>query len=321
MKKLVVLSAAVLLSLSVPFSDARADIVASGTTGAFNDAFAQLPEGYANVKRMHVGTASALAQVCDTKNASPPDMVFAIRPMKAEEKAACSGVNISENPVGQFGLVLLTADPAGVKAITRDELFLALAAKVPDPKDSKTLIRNPYRTWSDINPKLPNLPIRIVGPSRHIYAWTTFIIQVVRNGCDRFEAFQEMARQDEKTYLHTCGDVRQDGLYEEIGRNFSPEQFKAAKTSAVVVAGYLASDASMADAASSIETSGFAPVALDGVTPSAKTVAEGSYPLGISLIVYSRAASLDQKPEVKTLIKGLQDAAHETGLKHFKGVY
>ena len=46
--------------------------------------------------------------------------------------------------------------------LTRKDLFLALAAKVPGP-DGK-LIDNPYKTWKDVNPALPNTRIEVLGP-------------------------------------------------------------------------------------------------------------------------------------------------------------
>jgi phosphate transport system substrate-binding protein len=44
------------------------------------------------------------------------------------------------------------------------DIFLAIAQKVKNAKGD--FIENPYKTWNEINAKLPNLPIRMLIPSK-----------------------------------------------------------------------------------------------------------------------------------------------------------
>lgn len=48
--------------------------------------------------------------------------------------------------------------------LTRKDLYLALAAEVPNPSGSETLIDNPYKTWKEVNSSLPDIKIEVLGP-------------------------------------------------------------------------------------------------------------------------------------------------------------
>ena len=60
--------------------------------------------------------------------------------------------DILEVKIGYDGIVLANAKSAPPFNLTRKDLFLALAKKVPDPVESvPRLIDNPYQTWKDVN--------------------------------------------------------------------------------------------------------------------------------------------------------------------------
>ena len=35
---------------------------------------------------------------------------------------------------------------------------------MPDPKGGDSLVPNPYKTWKDVNPALPDAKIEVLGP-------------------------------------------------------------------------------------------------------------------------------------------------------------
>lgn len=317
MKRVFIAAAAIVLSVSA--TEVRAELSATGSTGTFRDAFVQKPEGFDQVRRTHMGNPKGFKALCDAEMESPPDMVFASRAIKDEEAKACGSIDIQGEMVARNGLIFLTGEDSPLKALTLDEIFLALAARVPDPNDDKALMNNPYKKWSDINPDLPDVEIRIAGPSRNVFSWSKFIVQTVRYGCMKFDAYRDLERNDYRGWFQYCGDVRKDGPYMEIGKKFKPDEMVSAQPSALMVAAYLASPTPKAGA--KIDAKGFKVVPVDGVTPTPQNIADGSYKLGTDMIVYARKDTLKAKPGIKKLIEGFKEIAGRFGLRYFEGVY
>jgi ABC-type phosphate transport system substrate-binding protein len=67
--------------------------------------------------------------------------------------------------------------------LTEREIFLALAAEVPD-ESGKKLIPNPNQTWNQINPKLPNVKIEVLGPPPTSGTRDAFVELTMHDGCD-----------------------------------------------------------------------------------------------------------------------------------------
>jgi phosphate transport system substrate-binding protein len=44
------------------------------------------------------------------------------------------------------------------------DLWLALAKDVPNPTAVRSSSPNPYKTWKDVNPELPDVAIEVLGP-------------------------------------------------------------------------------------------------------------------------------------------------------------
>ena len=103
------------------------------------------------------------ASTCSAAASAPsiPDVANASRRIKASELEQCNrnGVNqIIEIPVGIDGLALIEFGAALDRLpLTARDIYAALAA-------------NPFgrpqtaRTWRDVNPALPDVPIRVYGP-------------------------------------------------------------------------------------------------------------------------------------------------------------
>lgn len=96
------------------------------------------------------------------------DVVNASRPIKEKEIKSCkrAGIkSIMEVCIGLDGIaVAVQKDLKGFESLTIQNLFAAIAKKVKDSKGN--LIDNPYKKWKEINPELPDLPIRILIPSK-----------------------------------------------------------------------------------------------------------------------------------------------------------
>ena len=78
------------------------------------------------------------------------------------------------------------------------QLFLALAEKVPD-KDGK-LIPNPYRTWSEIDPSLPNAKIEVLGPPPTSGTRDSLHELFLEKGAEQVPALKALKEKDPKAF-------------------------------------------------------------------------------------------------------------------------
>ncbi|WP_420345102.1 substrate-binding domain-containing protein [Pelagibius sp.] len=109
------------------------------------------------------GTARGFALFCAGKGPEHPDIATAERRMTSSEHQRCrsKGISVAEIKIGHRAVVVAKARRGAALALTRRQLFRALAAQVPldgGPSD------NPYRLWSDIDFALPVTPIAVFGP-------------------------------------------------------------------------------------------------------------------------------------------------------------
>ena len=96
------------------------------------------------------------------------DVISASRPIKDQELEQCKGrsrVPILEICIGLDGIaVAVKKSSKGFESLRLQDLFKAIVKKIKD--NDGVLVDNPYKKWSEINPKLPNIPIRILIPSK-----------------------------------------------------------------------------------------------------------------------------------------------------------
>ena len=70
--------------------------------------------------------------------------------------------------------------------LTRKDIFLALAAKVPGAKAGE-LIDNPYKTWKDVNSALPDVAIEVLGPPPTSGTRDAFAELGMEGGCKKID--------------------------------------------------------------------------------------------------------------------------------------
>jgi phosphate transport system substrate-binding protein len=116
------------------------------------------------------GTLAGIAALCGGDGPGFPQIVNATRRMREAEVANCKAHGVDglvEVKVGYDAVALAMAAPgagaAPVMALGVRDLYLALARRVPDPQGSDRLVSNPYRTWHEVNPDLPDTPILVIG--------------------------------------------------------------------------------------------------------------------------------------------------------------
>ena len=173
MLKKSILSLAAIATLGSASVEARDQIkiVGSSTVYPFSSAVAEEFGATMNMKTPVVestGTGGGMKIFCSGNGLDTPDITNASRRMKASELEMCqkAGVNnIIEALIGYDGIVIAQNKKDAPLALTRDQIFLAVAEMVPS-KDGKSLIKNPYKNWNEIDAKLPNRKISIYGPPK-----------------------------------------------------------------------------------------------------------------------------------------------------------
>ncbi len=198
-------------------------IVGSSTVYPFTTAVAEQLGKTGGVKTPVVestGTGGGMKLFCEGVGVNFPDATNASRRMKAGEFASCqkNGVkDIIELMVGYDGLTLSHSKKSAPMKITRAHAFLALAKNVPGP-DGK-LIPNPYKSWNQIDPSLPNKPIEILGPPPTSGTRDSLHELVMEPGAEQIASMKALKASDRKAFDAAWKTIREDGAYVEAGEN------------------------------------------------------------------------------------------------------
>ncbi|GAB6047433.1 PstS family phosphate ABC transporter substrate-binding protein [Methyloparacoccus murrellii] len=234
------------------------------------------------------GTGGGFKLFCGGVGPKYPDIANASRAIKKSEYEACqkAGVKeIVEVEIGFDGIVVAQSKKAGTDlALTRKDLFLALAKQVPDPKqpDGGVLVANPYKTWNEVNPALPATKIEVLGPPPTSGTRDAFAELALEGGCQQIPWIKAKKEKDEAWFKSTCMTVREDGAYIEAGENDNLiVQKLEANPDAAGVFGY---------SYLSLNEDKLKAAPIDGQAPTYDAIAEGKYPVSRPLFIYVKKA-------------------------------
>jgi phosphate transport system substrate-binding protein len=147
------------------------------------------------------GSGGGFKLFCAGVGVEHPDITNASRAIKKSEYEKCqaNGVKeIVEVKIGYDGIVVANSKKASVLKLTRKDIFLALAKDVPNPKGGETLVPNPYKTWKDVNPALPNVKIEVLGPPPTSGTRDAFVELAMEGGAKKFDFIKAMKKTDKK---------------------------------------------------------------------------------------------------------------------------
>ena len=239
------------------------------------------------------GTGGGLKLFCAGVGPQHPDVANASRRIKKSEvdQCAANGVTqITELKIGYDGIALAYSKQAPHTDLTTEILWKALAKEVP--VDGK-MVANPYKTWSDIDPKLPNKEIEVLGPPPTSGTRDSFNELVMLEGCKKVAEVKTIVA-DEKAREKACLSIREDGGYVEAGENDNLiVQKLTANPDAFGVFGYSFFDQNR----DKLQTA-----RMDGVELSPETVASGEYEVARSLYVYVKSAHAGVVPGIREFI-------------------
>ncbi|MBS1213555.1 MAG: putative phosphate binding protein [Proteobacteria bacterium] len=247
------------------------------------------------------GTGGGMKLFCGGVGVDFPDIANASRRMKKSEFEACqkAGVkDIVEVKIGFDGIVLAHSKKAKGLELTRKEIFLALAKMVPDPTCKKDcgnkLVANPYKTWNQVNPKLPKTKIEVLGPPPTSGTRDAFAELALEGGCQSFDWIKGLKEKNEPEFKSVCQTVREDGAYVEAGENDNLIVQKLdANPNALGIFGFSFLDQN---------TDKVAAERVDGVDVSFETIADGKYPISRPLYFYVKKAHVGMIPGLDAFV-------------------
>lgn len=238
------------------------------------------------------GTGAGMKLFCAGIGAAHPDIEDASRRMRASEYATCArngAGQILEIQVGIDGIAFAEAKAGPKMALTPVDLYRALAAN-PGGKPNRA------RTWRDVNPALPAIPIQVYGPPATSGTRDALAELILTRGCEESDpTARALASTDPDAHRALCTRVREDGAYVDAGENDNLiVQKLQSNPSAIGVFGY-----------SYLEENRNAVngVAISGVKPTYATIADNRYPGSRPLYVYVKKAHLSAIPGLRTLLK------------------
>lgn len=235
------------------------------------------------------GTGAGMKLFCAGVGAAHPDIEDASRRMKANEFANCkaNGVEgILEIQVGLDGVAFAESKSGPKLQLTAVDLYKALAATpMGQPNTAKT--------WKDVNPALPALPIQVYGPPSTSGTRDALSELILARGCDAINpALAETKEKDPTGYAKGCTAIREDGAYVDAGENDNLiVQKLQSNPNAIGIFGYSYLEENKD------KLNG---VPLNGVEPTYETIARGAYPGSRPLYLYVKKAHL-------SAIKGLRE--------------
>ncbi len=281
-------------------------IVGSSTVFPFSTAVAEQFGRSTDFKTPIVestGSGGGLKLFCGGVGAGTPDVANSSRRIKQSEVDLCAqnGVDeIIEVRVGYDGIVLASARRATPVALTTRQIFLALARQIPV---NDQLVPNPNKTWRDVDPSLPDVPIEVLGPPPTSGTRDAFVELGMERGALSFPYLQNLKKTDKNAFKAVAHALREDGAYVEAGENDNLiVQKLVANPNALGIFGFSFLDQN------GDRVSG---ATVDGVEPSFEAIADGSYPISRSLYVYVKKAHVGQIPGLEEfIVEFLSDRAN-----------
>ena len=249
---------------------------------------------YSTPKIESTGSGGGMKLFCNGVGVDTPDITNASRRIKKSEFDLCqkNGVkDIIEVHIGFDGIAVANSRRAQRLELTRKDLFLALAAEIPNPDGSQTVVPNPYKTWKQVNASLPDLAIEVLGPPPTSGTRDAFAELALEGGCKQYDWIKAMSKTDKSAYKRICHGVREDGPYIEAGENDNLIVQKLdANPKALGIFGFSFLEQNDDKVQGSL---------IEGKAPEFETIADGSYPISRPLFFYVKKAHIGSIPGIE----------------------
>ena len=306
-KRTVLAAGLVIAAVAAPLSAASArdqiQIAGSSTVLPYANIVAeQFGKAYDKFKTPVVesgGSSAGLKQFCQGLGEASIDIANASRKIKKKEVEECAknGVkDIIEVQFGYDGIVFAVDSKSDAWALEPKDVYLALAAEVP--KDGK-LVANPYKTWKEVNDKLPDWPIVAYIPGEKHGTREVFETKVLEVGCEAAGGYElQLAKAEgdsdkakKKAAGKACYKVRKDGGAVDIDGDYTETLARlTSNPKGVGVFGLSFYENN---------TDKLQVATMSGVNPTTETISTGEYPVSRPLYFYVKKAHIGVIPGLK----------------------
>lgn len=269
-------------------------IVGSSTVYPFSTTVAEQfgrSSGFKTPVVESTGSGGGFKLFCAGVDENTPDITNASRRIKKSEvdQCAANGVSgITEIVIGYDGIVIANAKNGPNLALTREQLFKAIAKTVPV---NGALVPNPYKNWSDIDPSLPKEKITVFGPASNHGTRDALVELVMEPSCEKLPEIKALSGDAKKV---ACSALREDGAYVEVSEDYSLTLQKL-KTQphavGVLTFSYLDQNGDVIKAAT-----------IDGKIATYENIAASQYPLSRPLFFYVKKDHVGKIPGIKEFI-------------------
>lgn len=262
-------------------------------TTAVAEAFVKQDDSRKPPRIESTGTGAGLRRFCEGQGAEFPDVADASRRMTRQEYDLCrkNGVaEVIEVQIGADGIALAEANGGPRLAVSRKDLYLALAA---NPGDRP----NTAKTWREVNPALPAVPILVIGPPATSGTRDAFAELILEPGCLEANPAASALKNasDPAQYHNACRRIREDGAYADSGENDDAiVQALAQNPKALGIFGYSYLEKNRARLHG---------VSIDGIQPTYDTIVTSKYPGSRPLYLYVKKQHLRAVPGLEDFLK------------------
>lgn len=254
------------------------------------------------------GTGGGFDRFCKGIGAATPDIANASRRMKKKEFDTCvkNGVtDIVEIQIGIDGIALGESNSGPKFQLSEVDIYKALAAN-PYGKP------NTAKTWKEVNPALPAIPISVYGPPSTSGTYDGFKELILGKGCEANADMKTLKDSDKDSFEKTCHTLRGAPQYVEQGENDNLIIGKLDKNpNSVGIFGYSYLEANLTKIHG---------VPLNGVAPEYDAIASGKYPGARPLYIYVKKAHVGVIPGLKEYVAEFVKEAGKDGPLVKKGL-
>ncbi len=254
------------------------------------------------------GSGAGIKMFCEGVGSTFPDIANSSRRIKKSEFETClkNGVkDIAEIQVGLDGIAFAEAQRGPGIALTPVDVYKALAAN-PFGKP------NTAKTWKDVNPALPALPILVYGPPTTSGTRDALAELILTKGCDSDPAMKALKEKDSDAHKKVCTEVREDGAYVDSGEEDNLIVQKLAENpNAIGVFGFSFLEENMDKLKG---------ITMGGIEPTYATISDFTYPGARPLYIYVKMAHLNSVPGLKEYVAAWAKAWGPDGLLKSKGM-
>lgn len=236
------------------------------------------------------GTGGGFKLFCSGIGERFPDVSNASRRMKASEAKQCAAAGVkevTEIQIGIDGIAFASAKSTSLSNVTTRDIYMAIA-KTPFGKPNKA------KTWKDVNPKLPALPIRVYGPPPTSGTRDALTELILTAGCETNPGMKALAKTNKDKHKAICTGVREDGAFIEAGENDNLiVQKLIANANTVGIFGY----SFLEENANKLKG-----IHINGVAPTYATISSFQYPGARPLYIYVKNAHVRAIPAIRAFV-------------------